>query len=150
MYDAKRWGDPLTQFAENMTQPRLTPSHYVFFSLSLSLSFSVSSSPSRTLNQPPRVSHPPSLSSVSLSDPVLTSLHVRHPKHIYVYLFFLLSFSFSPLRCVSPSFPLSLYFAPFRSYPCSLSFSLFSRPCLTRIVFALSAEQANHATHFFL
>lgn len=37
MYDAKRWGDPLTQFAENMTQPRLTPSHYLFLSPSLPL-----------------------------------------------------------------------------------------------------------------
>lgn len=31
-----RWGDLLTQFVENMTQPRLTPSHYTYLSPSLS------------------------------------------------------------------------------------------------------------------
>lgn len=72
MYDAKQWGDPLTQFAENMTQPRLTPSYYIYLCLSVCLSICLSLSllPSRTLNRLTYFAYP-TLSSISLTDPVL-------------------------------------------------------------------------------
>lgn len=146
MYDVKRWGDPLTQFAENMTQPRLTPSHYVFFSLFLRISLAFSRpqpATSRILPSQPifRLSLRPCpyLFTCSVTLNVCASL-------------FLLSHSSSLLRPVS--FPLSRYLVLSRSFSflplLSLFISLFFCLCLTRIAFALSADQANYTTRFFL